>query len=305
MSEFKFACPVCGQHITADSSASGGQLSCPTCFRKIVIPQAPTAGDPKFILSAAQVAKPRPTSATSTSLAAPPAERKVKVLPLLGIGLVALLGLGAGAYFFRDRLFKKHASEQARAGGGTNKTGKAKAPLPRVTYPIPTNIVWSLELTNADVPESMAAGSIHGSGFFCERAVLQAVAADAKTPARCDLNLRQGKSGPPDLGLTVQLFAPQGEDLAGKTVEITPDRSPPVPKVILRWKNEQDKAVNKSFAEGYALRIAFGDAANGRMSGKIYVAIADEHKSVVAGTFNAEIRKAPPPKPKQPKAPKK
>src|SRR5712672_2412427 len=73
MSEFKFACPVCGQHITADSSTSGGQLECPTCFRKIVVPQAPTAGDSKFIISAAQVAKPRPASATSTSLPPPSA----------------------------------------------------------------------------------------------------------------------------------------------------------------------------------------------------------------------------------------
>ena len=307
MSEFKFACPVCGQHITADSSASGGQLSCPTCFRKIVIPQAPTAGDSKFILSAAQVAKPRPASATSTALTPSLTPPKASVLPLVGIGLVVVLGLGAGAYFFRDRIFKKNAPEQARAGGTTSKGGKQKAPPPpKVTYPVPTNIVWSLDLTNADVPESTAAGSIHGSGFFCERAVLQGVApGDAKTPARCDLNLRQGKTGPPDLGLTVQLFAQQGEDLAGKTVEITPDRPPPVPKVILRWKNEQDKAVNKTFADGYTLKVAFGDAANGRMSGKIYLAMPDEAKSVVAGTFNAEIRKAAPPKPKQPKPPPK
>ena len=41
MSEFKFACPVCGQHITAGSSASGSQIVCPTCFQKIVVPQAP------------------------------------------------------------------------------------------------------------------------------------------------------------------------------------------------------------------------------------------------------------------------
>jgi hypothetical protein len=307
MSEFKFACPVCGQHITADSSASGGQLSCPTCFRKIVIPQAPTAGDSKFILSAAQVAKPRPASATSTALTPSHIQPKTSMLPLAGIGLVVLLGLGAGVYFFRDKIFKKNVPEQARHSGTSNQGGKPKAPPPpKVTYPIPTNIVWSLELTNADVPESTAAGSIHGSGFFCERAVLQGVAAaDAKTPARCDLNLRQGRSGPPDLGLTVQLFAQQGEDLAGKTVEITPDRPPPVPKVILRWKNEQDKAVNKTFAEGYTLKVSFGEAANGRMSGNIYLAMPDENKSVVAGRFSAEIRKAAPPKPKQPKSSKK
>src|ERR1035441_7746205 len=71
MSEIKFACPVCGQHITADSSTSGGQLECPTCFQKIVVPHAPGSGDSKFILSAAQVAKPRPTSADTESQLGP------------------------------------------------------------------------------------------------------------------------------------------------------------------------------------------------------------------------------------------
>src|ERR1041384_6087639 len=58
MSEFKFACPVCGQHITADSTVAGTQLDCPTCFRKLIIPQAP-AGGSNLILSATQVATPR------------------------------------------------------------------------------------------------------------------------------------------------------------------------------------------------------------------------------------------------------
>src|SRR6266446_9700702 len=47
MSEFKFACPVCGQHITADSSTGGAQIQCPTCFQKIVVPQPPVAGNTK------------------------------------------------------------------------------------------------------------------------------------------------------------------------------------------------------------------------------------------------------------------
>jgi hypothetical protein len=164
-------------------------------------------------------------------------------------------------------------------------------------------------LTNVDLPEATAVGRIHNSGFFCERAILQGVAAkDAKTPAHCDLNLRQGKSGPPDLGITVQLFAQQGEELSGKTIEISADRSPPVPKVILRWKDDQDKAVNHTVNDGYALKLVFGDAANGRIPGTIYVALPDDAKSFVAGTFNAEIRKPAPPKAKQPpktqKAPK-
>jgi hypothetical protein len=310
MSEFKFACPICGQHITADSSTSGGQLTCPTCFRKIVVPQAPTAGESKFVISAAEVSKPRPTTASGAPIQVTEPSDKRTAIPIIAVALVALLAAaGGGIYFFRDKIFKNPPEQQA-SNTKSNAPGKKKAPpVPRVTYPVPTNLTWSLELTNADLPEATAVGRIHGGGFFCERATLQGVAArDAKNPARCDLTLRQGKTGPPDLGITVQLFAQQGEELSGKTIEITPDRSPPVPKIILRWKDDQDKAVNHNVNDGYALKLVFGDASNNRIPGKIYVALPDDAKSFVAGTFSAEIRKPAPPKakqpPKNPKTPK-
>src|SRR2546421_10275382 len=101
MSEFKFACPVCGQHITADSSASGGQLECPTCFRKIVVPQAPSSPDPKFIVSAAEVSKPRPLpTANGGSMETPqmPPSRSPAIL-ISALGFLLGAG-GAGGVFF-------------------------------------------------------------------------------------------------------------------------------------------------------------------------------------------------------------
>ena len=95
--------------------------------------------------------------------------------------------------------------------------------------------------------------------------------------------------------LAVNLFARQGEELSGKTVEITPDR-PRAPKVTLRWKDEQRKPVTQSIVNGYLLRVAFGQATNSRMPGRIYLSLPDESKSFVAGTFDAEITKPPPPK---------
>lgn len=288
MSEFKFACPVCGQHITADSSNSGGHIDCPTCFQKIIVPQAPTNPDSKFILSAAQVGKPRPVGAANGGevVADPGADRRKSVIAT--IALVVVVGAAGGATFaFRDKIFKSNR-DQAK----TDVAGKKAAPPPKV-YPIPTNINWTLDLAEAAIPEATAVGSIHASGFFCERATLQGG----------HLTLRQGRSGPADLGITVQLFAQQGEELSGKTVEIPPDRAPPLPKIVLIWKDEQQKAVRRNINNGYALKVAFGDAANGRIPGKIYVSLPDENKSFVAGTFNAEIRKATPPKAKQPAAP--
>jgi len=288
MSEFKFACPVCGQHITADSSNSGGQIDCPTCFQKIIVPQAPSSADPKFILSAAQVGKPRPVgTANGEQLAADHSADHRKSL-IATIALVVVVGAAGGATFaFRDKIFKSNRDQT----DGVGKNALASAP-PKI-YPIPTNINWTMDLSEAPIPEAAAVGSIHASGFFCERATLQGG----------HLTLRQGRSGPADLGITVQLFAQQGEELSGKTVEIKPDRVPPLPKIVLQWKDEQQKAVRKTFSNGYALKVAFGDAASGRIPGRIYISLPDENKSFVAGTFNAEIRKPSPPKAKQPGAP--
>lgn len=289
MSEFKFACPVCGQHITADSSNSGGHIDCPTCFQKIIVPQAPTSADPKFILSATQVSKPRPIGAANGEqlVSDRSADRRKSLIATIAL-VIVVCAAGGTTFAFRDKLFK---SNRDQAQSQTNAPGKkAVAAVPPRIYPIPTNINWTMDLSGASIPESTAVGSIHASGFFCERATLQGG----------NLTLRQGRSGPADLGITVQLFAQQGEELSGKTVEIKPDRAPPLPKVVLRWKDDQLKAVTKSINNGYALKVAFGDAANGRIPGKIYVSLPDEHKSFVAGTFNAEIKKPAPPKVKQP-----
>ena len=61
MSEFKYACPVCGQHVICDSSQAGSVLECPTCFQKITVPQAPSTDEQKFIITGTQVgARPAP-----------------------------------------------------------------------------------------------------------------------------------------------------------------------------------------------------------------------------------------------------
>src|SRR4051812_12910211 len=152
MSEFKFACPVCGQHITAASTSSGSQLQCPTCFQKIIVPQAPASGESKFILSATQVGKPRPTSTAAGAEPGAQPIRASKASMFAAIGFVVLLGAaGATAYVLRDRIFKPAA--KAPAPGET--AAKAPKPIaPAKTYAVPTNIDWSLSLAEVDIPES-------------------------------------------------------------------------------------------------------------------------------------------------------
>jgi len=94
MSEFKFACPVCGQHISTDSATSGTEVDCPTCFRRIVIPQAPSLADTRLILTAVQHAKPRPMP--SGLLATPqPAARHSRWPGLILLFLIAAAAVAA------------------------------------------------------------------------------------------------------------------------------------------------------------------------------------------------------------------
>ena len=202
-----------------------------------------------------------------------------------------VVAAGAALFFFRQRIF--HPKSQPPQNAGASTTSNKKNAPPKIVYPVPTNINWTLDLTNAVFPDMLAAGSIHGSGFVCEKAVLQGG----------NLTLRQGPGWPPELGVGIQLFAHQGEELSKKSIEVTPDKTPPLPRVVLRWKNDL-KPAEQRFIDGYALKLAFGEAANGRIPGKIYICLPDDAKSFVAGAFEAEIKKPPPPKPKQPKPPK-
>src|SRR5712691_4482889 len=49
MSEIKFACPTCQQHIPADSGSAGMQIACPACNGALVgagTPSAPVGSPP-------------------------------------------------------------------------------------------------------------------------------------------------------------------------------------------------------------------------------------------------------------------
>lgn len=280
MSEFKFACPVCGQHITCDSDSAGTQMNCPTCFRKLIVPQAPAPGAKSFVLTAALVQE-RPASTLENgkrgAAASPPPAKKFPVAAL-AVGVV-LIGMAVGAAIF-------FITKQAKTPPPPPPVTVTNAP-PKLILPPPpaTTTNWTLNLAEAQIPDAPASGMVHGFGFKLERAVIQGG----------KLDLRQGPKWPPDVGVSIHLFADRAEDLAGKTVVLEATRTNS-PRVLLRWKNDQDKAQTKEYRKGYAARVEFGAVTNNRLTGKIFLATPDDTKSYAAGTFSAEIRKPSPPK---------
>jgi DNA-directed RNA polymerase subunit RPC12/RpoP len=266
MSEFKFACPICGQHITADSKDAGSEISCPTCYRKIVVPQAPATDDPKFVLSASEANKPRPPSTSPQFEGYQKAPDKTPV----PIGLILLLVLagaaGATLFALRGRLHPKPIAVEVQPEfTGTN--------------------LWTLDLTDVKFPEEPVGGAIHQRAFTLEHASITG----------SNLTLRVGRSGPMELGLNVYFFNRSPEELGGKSAEVKPTDSP-APRVVLHWKDAQ--RASETFRGGYAMKVEFGAVADGALPGKIFISLPDDSKSWVAGTFRAEIHKPGPPRPR-------
>jgi len=95
------------------------------------------------------------------------------------IALVVVVGAAGGATFaFRDKIFKSRREQaEAQTGGAREKRPSCR----RRFYPIPTNINWTLDLSEATIPEATAVGSIHASGFYCETRYVARRAFDTST----------------------------------------------------------------------------------------------------------------------------
>ena len=270
MSEFKYACPVCGQHIKCDSSQSGTVMECPTCFQKIIVPQAPT-GEQTLILTGTKAGNGRPAPKSSDPIPAhhysPQGVSGVLVVAVILIGIAIAVG-----FVYRGTIFKSPTPLAA-------KNAAAKNAAPALVAPPASDEDWMLDLSDATVPPSPAAGRINGQDFICERATLQGGL----------LTLRNG-----DLSFVINFAGANAQMLSGKSINVATN-APSAARVVLRWK-EGDHPMHQTFTNGYALHLDFDEAANNRISGKIYLCTSDEQKSYVAGTFKAEIRK---PKPKK------
>jgi hypothetical protein len=85
------------------------------------------------------------------------------------------------------------------------------------------------------------------------------------------------------------LFAHRPERLAGKTFQIPHDRTGPRPRVLLEVRHAGEVPSTRTLEEKYALRMEFEAITEGRLPGRIYLAISDEEKSYINGRFDAQI----------------
>ena len=135
MSEFKFACPICGQHMMCDESHGGSVMECPTCFQKITAPQAP-APDAKFILTGTKAGERNVLSAAWPGADLPAAKKGFPIGMLFGVVLFAAV---AAVFFMYQGKFLKPARTNPSAAGGS--PGPASRPANSSTPDVTANLV--------------------------------------------------------------------------------------------------------------------------------------------------------------------
>ena len=139
MSEFKFACPICGQHMKCDSSQSGTVMECPTCFQKITAPQAPESDDSKFIITGTKTGdRPIPSALLNAGMI--PVPELAKKSPVAIIAFVVLFCAAVVALFaFGGKIFNSAAPPEIAPGSNSVSPSQ---PAP-VTYTLNLSSVGS------------------------------------------------------------------------------------------------------------------------------------------------------------------
>jgi len=104
------------------------------------------------------------------------------------------------------------------------------------------------------------------------------------------LELRQGKEFFPDQSFKIFTFLKKGEPVTGKKISVKLSDGFGSPHIHFKYKVADGKLPKTEiFMEGYTMKLEFGQQANNKIQGKIYLCLPDEKKSFVAGTFEAEI----------------
>jgi hypothetical protein len=253
-------------------------MECPTCFQKIIVPQAP-ADEQKFILTGTKVGGERPLPKAPD--AGPSAYVPTRTLPGVAVVLLIFIFIAAAVGFvYRGTIFKKTPPPppppQAIETAHRPMTNSAPQKKQAAVVEAPSDDTnWVLNLKDVSIPSTTAAGRILGTVFICRHA----------TFSGGYLALHDN-----DYSFGVSFSGAAPEALAGKSINVGTNAAAAA-RVSLRWK-VGEQTMRMSFTNDYAMLLDFGGITNGQIAGKIYLCTSDLKKSYVAGTFSAEIRKS-------------
>jgi hypothetical protein len=143
----------------------------------------------------------------------------------------------------------------------------------------------TLDVSSAKIPVSKVNGVISGGNFLADKARID------KGVNYYTLTLRQGAGLTPDRAVQVFLHLKPNEGPTNQSFTVSADtKDPAVPQVVKLWKTSAGFAPNSQpYASNFALKLELGSMDKGLIPGKIFLALADPDKTVVAGQFKAPL----------------
>jgi len=268
VSAFKFACPVCGQHLQARAEEAGQTTECPSCFKKLTVPQAPTDASTKLIITAsvadARRGPHRPGPEAGPAESATRSSKRPAQLLIAAVVVAAAAVVGV--------LLLKPQRPQPVEPVPSDKSAAPASPG-----------LWTNEMAGLKLLDTPVRGRLNGWDF----ALTTAFWRDTR------LILRQNGGEPEGLRLTIDFPLKGGELVSGKTFRVGPtDPSLEAPLRII-WRNESRKDQELRFPSDYLLWVKFEEVSPQRVGGRIHVCLPDARQSWLAGRFLAENRTRP------------
>ena len=258
VSQFKFACSNCGQHLQARPDEAGRTTECPSCFKKLIVPQAPTNGGGKLLITAALADSRRTAPASSAGGHQPARSNDVQASGLkvyLIFALVALITAVFGLAVLKKGVF----------GSGDPDSGATQ--------------LWTDQFDELQLLDKPITGRLNGWKFTPGHAIWKGT----------ELIFRQDGGEPEALELSLTFPLKGGELVAGKSFELKTEGPPFSSPVQVLWNDEQGAAQFRAFHSGYLLVVEFDQVSKETVSGRIHLCLPDPTRSWVAGQFSASV----------------
>ncbi|HEY1189968.1 MAG TPA: hypothetical protein VGE74_20125 [Gemmata sp.] len=152
-----------------------------------------------------------------------------------------------------------------------------KAEGPKAEAP---KVVWELDPSKHQIPNAPVSGTLGGAAFV-PSVVLEGG----------DLKFRAPGAEAPNSAREITITLPPGE---GRTFKVKPDEpnGPALPKVFAQFPPPGPGQPGAALFPGshafYALTLELGPRKDGKATGRVYLSLQDNTKTVIAGTFTAE-----------------
>jgi hypothetical protein len=183
------------------------------------------------------------------------------------------------------------AGSGRRGGRGAGRgAGRGGGPAADVALPVVAP-VYTLDVSKVEIPVSKVNGVISGASFVADAARID------KGVDYYALTLRQGAGPTPDRAVRVFLHLKATEGPTNQTFTVSSDaKDPAVSRVSKLWRTSAGFApTEQQFSSNYALKLELGKMDQGIIAGKIFLALDDPDKTVVAGVFMAPFSVMKPP----------